>query len=77
MLHNDSEFTKKLTNLLNCTSQENGSNTPDFILAEYLRDCLDVFNNTLQKREKWYGRNISGYTANHPLGERSKEGDIL
>jgi hypothetical protein len=41
---------------INRASAENESNTPDFILAEYLMDCLDVFNRTVNMREEWYGR---------------------
>jgi hypothetical protein len=35
---------------------ENGSDTPDFILAEYLTGCLDTWNKSVKHREKWYGR---------------------
>jgi len=49
-----SNFQKELENLINCHSQENTSNTPDFILAQYLIGCLDTFNATIQQREKWY-----------------------
>lgn len=45
-----------LSTLLNRHSAENGSETPDFILAEYLMGCLDVYNRTTQQREVWYGR---------------------
>lgn len=48
-------FESELTSLLNRHSQENGSNTPDFILAKYLLGCLDVFNTTARAREAWYG----------------------
>jgi len=51
-----SEFEQKLSDLINSTSMENGSNTPDWILAEYLRGCLENFNRTIKAREKWYGR---------------------
>jgi hypothetical protein len=37
-------------------SQENESNTPDFILAEYLLRSLQAFNVAVVHREKWYGR---------------------
>jgi hypothetical protein len=50
----DSEFEKELESLLNRYSKENGSNTPDFILAEYLTGCLENFNNTVGKRTNWY-----------------------
>lgn len=46
----------RLRELLNTYSQENASDTPDFILAEYLMGCLDSFNQAVRAREKWYGR---------------------
>jgi hypothetical protein len=46
----------ELTRLLNKCSAENGSDTPDFILAQYLTACLDAFNHAVQQRENWYGR---------------------
>lgn len=49
-------FEKELTSLLNRYSKENDSDTPDFILAEYLNDCLDAWNRANQKREGFYGR---------------------
>ena len=49
-------FRKELTNLINKHSRENESNTPDFILAEYLMMALDAFNTALDKREYWYGQ---------------------
>jgi hypothetical protein len=51
-----SGFKKELESLINRYSRENGSNTPDFILAHYLINCLDVFNRSVSMREKWYGR---------------------
>jgi len=54
MDENCSTFESELTQLLNRYSKENDSNTPDFILAEFLIGQLKVFNETLQKREKWY-----------------------
>ena len=50
------KFEKELEQLINKTSRENDSNTPDFILAEFLTNCLKAFNTTIQKREAWYGR---------------------
>lgn len=40
--------------LINKYSMENDSNTPDFILAEYLSNCLKIFNTTIQKRSDYY-----------------------
>lgn len=42
------EFKKKLSSLINRYSLENGSNTPDFILAEYLVNCLKTYNKAVQ-----------------------------
>ena len=52
-------FVEELSNLINRHSQENGSDTPDWILAEYLSECLLNFNRIMQRREKWYGREKS------------------
>ena len=45
-----------LADLLNSYGSENGSNTPDFILATYLLGCLNNFNHAVKSRESWYGR---------------------
>lgn len=49
-------FREQLETAINTHSRENGSNTPDFILAEYLAACLAAFDATVNAREKWYGR---------------------
>lgn len=54
------EFQKELTELINKHSLENGSNTPDFILAEHLCRCLSDFEQVIKTREAWYGRKTSG-----------------
>ena len=41
---------------INQHSAENTSNTPDFILAQYLEQCLAAFDTAVQQRETWYGR---------------------
>ena len=51
---NRSEFRKKLEELINCTSMENGSNTPDWILADFLNKSLELFDETVNLRSKWY-----------------------
>jgi hypothetical protein len=50
-------FRTELGNLINKYSKENGSDTPDFILADYLFNCLTNFDETVGRREIWYGRN--------------------
>ena len=44
---------------INRCSRENVSNTPDFILAEYLMACLVAFESASIRREDWYGRHLS------------------
>ncbi len=51
-----SEFERELANLINRHSMENASNTPDYILAQYLLGCLGAFTAATQQRETWYGR---------------------
>lgn len=51
-----SEFEQELSALINRYSMENGSNTPDFILAAYLDRCLSAFNQAVKTREDFYGR---------------------
>jgi hypothetical protein len=49
-------FTRELTSLINRYSKENGSNTPDYIVAGYIENCLHALNAAVNNREKWYGR---------------------
>lgn len=53
-------FTKELRDLINKCNKESGSDTPDLILANYLNDCLKVFNTAIISREFWYGRKVGG-----------------
>lgn len=46
-------FEKELEELINKHSKENESDTPDFLLAEYLVACLENWNNIVKKREAW------------------------
>ena len=52
-------FRTDLEQLINRESAENGSNTPDFILACYLTDCLNAFDRAVNEREAWHGRKRS------------------
>lgn len=51
----DQTFRKELESLINRHSKENGSNTPDFILAEYLSSCLEAFDRAVKARQAWKG----------------------
>lgn len=48
-MHRRSELAK----FLNRMSLENGSDTPDFILAEYMLDCLNAFDRAVVARDVW------------------------
>ena len=43
-------FQGELQRLINRHSLENGSNTPDFVLALYLRRCLEAFDEATKRR---------------------------
>jgi len=51
-------FRPRLEKLLNTHCMENASDTPDFILAEYLSSCLDAFDAAVRRRDEWYDRRI-------------------
>jgi hypothetical protein len=50
-----SRFRKELQECINHCCMESGSDTPDFILADYLKGCLELFNKTVEARGVWYG----------------------
>lgn len=52
------KFQNELQCLINRHSQENLSDTPDHILAQYIQRSLDAFNEATKARETWYGRPI-------------------
>lgn len=54
--HMTDTFEKELEHLINKYCKENESNTPDWILANYLAECLKAFNVAVQQREGFYGR---------------------
>ncbi len=51
-------FERELQSLLNSHSKENESNTPDFLLSEFLMGCLKAYNTALKKRDKWFNINV-------------------
>ena len=50
------DLAEKIRFVLNCASREGCSDTPDFILAEYMLSALECFETACRDREKWYGR---------------------
>ena len=54
-------FRQELEELINKHSLENGSDTPDFILAEYLLESLRAFDRATNARESWFIKNTNAY----------------
>ena len=50
-----SDFRMELESVINKCSMENGSNTPDAILAVYLTQALQAFDLAVRCRDQWYG----------------------
>lgn len=64
----EDSFAKNLAQLLNSVSKENGSDTPDWILAEFLRDSLKSLDSAGNKRSQWYGgKPLSAHLAAQPV----------
>ncbi len=66
------QFEAELRALINRYCKENGSNTPDFLLAAYLMNCLRAFDLATREREKWHGRYINGRYINHSLPKQGQ-----
>jgi len=60
-----SKLRTDIEHAINCNCGENGSDTPDFILAEYLINCLANFDNAVKARSKWYGHHCHVGGCNH------------
>ena len=62
---------QELTGLLNRFCQENGSETPDYILADYMLGCLRVLERAVIERSRWYGEQETNRRA--PLSELERK----
>lgn len=55
----NSELRNKVTDqfqsVINSNSLENESNTPDWVLANYLVNCLEAFNAGVRNRDNFFG----------------------
>lgn len=49
------EFSRDLSNLLNRYARESASDTPDFLLANYMLRALEAAEELILAREGWYG----------------------
>ena len=53
------DLREKLASAINYVSAENGSDTPDFILADFLAAQLRAFDEAVHRRSQWYGHHQS------------------
>jgi len=47
-------FRRQLTTLINEHSLETKSGTPDFVLSQFLSDCLDAYDKASIERRKFF-----------------------
>ena len=67
-----------LRRVLNRNCAENKSDTPDFILAQYMLDALAAFEKASRAREDWYGhRHAIGGAESPPPSEEDKIRDAM
>lgn len=45
---------QEIEQAINRNCAENGSDTPDWILAEFIMDALEAFDRAVNARSKWY-----------------------
>ena len=53
-MKNKENFYLELEQLINKYSMENNSDTPDFLLADYLMECLEVYSHAIKNRDTYY-----------------------
>lgn len=68
---NKESFRHELEDLINKHNMENSSDTPDFMLADYLINCLETFGEIVKRRDKWYDTGNES-NANPPLTSVNK-----
>lgn len=65
-------FRDELQQLINRHSKEReGGNTPDFILADYLIDCLKALDTAMQNRDKWYDKGDGKFAVRVEIGSET------
>jgi hypothetical protein len=53
---NKERFKRILKQCINQCCMKNGSDTPDYVLTEYLIACLEAFDNAVKKRDVHMGK---------------------
>ncbi len=65
-------FREALMNLINDYSKEGESNTPDYILAMYMEDSLEAFDNAVNHRNIWYSKDTEDGECSYCHGKGCK-----
>jgi len=53
-MRNIEKFRTQVRGILNSLSIDTECDTPDFILADYLVNCLQNYHETIKLRDKWH-----------------------
>ncbi len=48
-------FEQAIAAVINSYSKENESDTPDYILAQYVSNCLEAYKKAIMLRDSWFG----------------------
>jgi hypothetical protein len=69
------QFRKALEHTINCHNMESGSNTPDFVLAQFLDASLMALDRAVQRRESYYNPGGTNETTvkDGPLTEGQRQ----
>ena len=67
---NRTDLRSDIKGALNRASAENGSDTPDHVLADYLLACLDAFDAATHARSAWYGHHSHVAYTPDPVAQR-------
>lgn len=63
-----SPFRRDLAIVINHYSRESGSDTPDFVLAQYLDSCVAAFDDAVRQRDAHRSR-VARENASPPSGD--------
>ncbi len=55
----EDDFEREVSSLLKRLSIDALYGTPDYLLARFLRECLQTWGGTLKRREEWFGRPLT------------------
>lgn len=69
------EFKKELEQLINRHSMEGRSNTPDFLLATYLMNCLETYEDAVYQRETFHANNRAMFDRTPLAVDANQEGE--